>query len=165
MKPKSFFFTFFISLPVIFVLVALTSPATAQRTKADLITKSEKDSIGRKKDADYWLDKAGLCATYGNNQAAIKYFQKVISLEPQRSEAFFGEGVSYGQLGKFFKAIELIDRAIELDPQKGLYYYGRGRVYLLAGEKEKAMDDFEKAAGLGDEDAQNYLNRIAQNHK
>ncbi len=164
MKHQPIFFTFFIGLLAIFVLVNLSSPVTAQTITADLITKSKKESVSQKKDADYWIDKAALCATYGNDRAAIEYFQKAISLEPQRSDAYFGQGISYGQLEQFFKAIALIDKALELDPQNGLYYYGRARVYLLADEKEKAMEDFKKAAELGDEDAQKYINTIAKMH-
>ena len=162
MKHTSIFSKFVFALAAIFVLANLSSPVSAQRTKADLITKSEKESVSRKSSADYWLEKAALCATYGNDHAAVKYFQKAISLDPQRSDAYFGQGVSYGQLEEFFKAIALIDKAIEMDPQNGLYYYGRARVYLLAGNQDKAMEDFKKAAGLNDEDAQNYLNTIAR---
>jgi tetratricopeptide (TPR) repeat protein len=135
---------------------------TAQTISADLITKSTKKSVSHKNDADYWFNKGALCATYGNNSAAIDYFQKAISLDPQRSDAYFAQGVSYGQLEHFFKAIALINKAIEMKPHNGLYYYGRARVYLLADEKEKSMEDFKKAAELDDEDAQNYLNTIAK---
>ena len=165
MKHKSVMITFSIGLLAIIVLVGSSSAVTAQATSADLMTKSTLESVSQQNDADYWFDKGALCATYGNDAAAIKYFQKAISLDPQRSDAYFEQGVSYGQLENFFKAIALINRAIEMNPQKGLYYYGRARVYLLAGEKEKAMPDFKKAAELDDEDAQNYLNTIAKTQK
>ena len=143
------------------VLVATSSAGIAQTISADLITKSPADSVGKHNKADYWFDKGALCATYGNDSAAIKYFQKAISLEPQRSDAYFGQGVSYGQLENYSKAVLLINRAIDIDPHNGLYYYGRARVYLMAGENEKALVDFKKAAELDDEDAQNYLSTLA----
>ncbi len=37
------------------------------------------------KNADYWFDKGALCATYGNDPAAIKYFQKVINSTPNEA--------------------------------------------------------------------------------
>jgi tetratricopeptide (TPR) repeat protein len=162
MKHKSAIFAFFIGLLAIIILVGSSTAGTAQTTSADLITKSTSESISHNKDAAYWFDKGALCATYGNDSAAIKYFQKAISLDPQRSDAYFEQGVSYGQLDNFIKAIALINKAIEINPHKGLYYYGRARVYLLADEKEKAMEDFKKAAELDDEDAQKYINTIAK---
>jgi len=121
-----------------------------------------KKTVYSRKDAGYWFDKAALCATYGNNEAAIKYYQKAINLDPKRSGAYFGQGVSFGQLGDFKQALSLINKAIALKPNDGLYYYGRGRVYLMAADKENAMKDFKKAAELGDEDALNYLDTIAR---
>ncbi len=161
MKHKSAFFVFFIGLMSIVILVGTSSVGIAQTISADLITKSPADSVGKNNKADYWFDKGALCATYGNDSAAIKYFQKAISLEPQRSDAYFGQGVAYGQLENYSKAIILINRAIDIDPHNGLYYYGRARVYLMAGENEKALVDFKKAAELDDEDAQNYLSTLA----
>jgi tetratricopeptide (TPR) repeat protein len=162
MRHKSVIFTFFIGLSAIIVLVGSSSAGTAQTISADLITKSTKERVSHKNSADYWFDKGALCATYGNDSAAIKYFQKAISLNPRRSDAYFEQGISYGQLENFIKAIALINKAIEMDPHNGLYYYGRARVYLLNDEKEKAMEDFKKAAELDDEDAQNYINTIAK---
>jgi len=164
MKHKSVIFAFFIGLLTIIVLVGAPAAGTAQPISADLITNSTGESVSQKNDADYWFDKGALCATYGNDPAAIKYFQKAIALDPQRSDAYFEQGVSYGQLEDFFKAIALINQAIEINPHNGLYYYGRARVYLLSGEREKAMADFKKSAELDDEDAQNYLNTVATTH-
>ena len=118
-----------------------------------------------KKDAAYWFNKGALVSTYGNNEAAVKYFQKAIVLNPNFSRAYFSQGVSFGQLGQFQKAIAQIDRAIKMEPQNGMYYYGRGRVYLMSGDKTRAMEDFKKAAELEDEDALNYLDYIGQDKK
>jgi len=99
-----------------------------------------------------------LCATYGNNQAAIRYFGKAIALDPGHSGAhFLPRRFLRPNLGNYTRAVADINRAIEMEPRNGLYYYGRGRTYLLSGEKDRAMQDFRKAADLGDEDAQAYL--------
>ncbi len=125
-------------------------------------TAKRSQNLSSKKESDNWFDKGALCATYGNDRAAIRYFQKAISLDPQRSDAYFEQGISYGQLGEFDKALPLVDKAIEMDPQNALYLYGRGRVYLLAGEKEKAMEDMKKSAAMDNEDAQVYMENIAR---
>ena len=118
-----------------------------------------------KKDADYWFNKGALVSTYGNNKAAVQYFQKAIVLNPNFSGAYFSQGVSFGQLGEYQTAIAQINRALKMEPQNGMYYYGRGRVYLLWGDKTKAMQDFTKAADLEDEDALNYLDYIGRDKK
>ncbi len=121
--------------------------------------KTEKKTDDQEKNADYWYDRGILVSVYGNDKAAIQYFQKVIQLDPQRSDAYFQLGVSYGELGEYQKAVSFIDKAIELNSDKSVYYYGRGRVYLLSGDEDKALADFKQAAKMGSRDAKNYLER------
>jgi len=123
--------------------------------------KPEKDGTEQKNDSEYWYDMAILCSVYGNDKNAIRYFDKVIKLDPEKSQAYFHRGVSYGEMGQYEKSLSSINKAIELDSEKGLFYYGRGRVYLLSGDKEKAIEDFKQAATMGNHDAQNYLKKIA----
>jgi tetratricopeptide (TPR) repeat protein len=65
--------------------------------------KSEEKADDSKEKAKYWFRKGALCATYGNNEAAISYFEKVIALDPEHSGAYFEQGVSYAQLGGLVK--------------------------------------------------------------
>jgi tetratricopeptide (TPR) repeat protein len=121
---------------------------------------TEKKTVDQEKNADYWYDRGILVSVYGNDKAAIQYFQKVIELDPRRSDAYFQLGVSYGELGEYQKAIGFMDKAIALNPDKSVYYYGRGRVYLLSGDEDKTLADFKKAAEMGSRDAKNYLERF-----
>jgi len=189
MKLKSVLTTISISLLALVLVIAFTAPATGQNTdkkpetskilaaantknprikpgEIDLNTAKTPAVVEKKttspNDADSWFDKGALCATYGNDRAAINYFQKAISLNPNLSGAYFEQGISYGQLGDFDKAVTLVNKALEMEPQNGLYLYGRGRVYLLAGKQDQAMKDFKTAAELDDEDAQTYLKHIAR---
>ena len=145
-------------LSIALTLVLITPAVAADKPAA----KGQKSlsAAPESKDPNYWFQKGALCATYGNNQAAIRYFGKAITLDPNHSGAYFSQGISYGQLGNYSRAIADINRAIEMAPQNGLYFYGRGRTHLLAGEKDKALQDFHKAADLGDEDAQAYLKGV-----
>ena len=166
MNRKSVFLTFLISLLALVVISSLSSPVTAQEISypEDEVEAGPVEAASAVavpvKNADYWFDRGALCATYGNDSAAIKFYQKAITLDPNRSGAYFTQGISYGQLDEFDKALGLIDKAIAMEPQNGLFIYGRGRVHLLAGNKRKAMADFRQAAELDDEDAQTYLKSI-----
>ena len=162
MKSKPVILTFLGCFLVAALVFSFSSALMAQNkaTAKKQTTKQAAKPI--KKDASYWFNKGALVSTYGNNKAAIQYFQKAIVLDPNFSGAYFSQGVSYGQLGQYEKAIAQIDKALKMEPQNGMYYYGRGRVYLLSGDKTKAMEDFKKAADLQDEDALDYLDYIGQ---
>jgi hypothetical protein len=150
-------------------ILAYASQSALGKTQTGFgpVEQKEAPSTGYKTETDndqaaYWLKKGALCATYGNDRAAIKYYEKAIALDPDNSSAYFEQGLSYGQIGDYQKAMPLIDRAIRMEPQNGLYHYGRGRVYLLSGDKNKAITDFKKAAEFGDQDAIKYLEELTK---
>ena len=162
MKKKSFLIVLMAAIFVMSICSPLMAQKATDQKESEQTDRTAKKKVEPVKNADYWFDRGALCATYGNDAAAVTYFRKVIKLDPKRSGAYFGQGISYGQLGQFDKAIPLINKAIEMEPQNGLFIYGRGRVHLLAGDEEKAMADFKKAAELDDEDAQAYMETVAR---
>jgi len=165
MKSKPMIISFLCCFLAALFVFGFSGALMAQEKAAAKSRTTAQASEPVKRDATYWFNKGALVSTYGNNRAAIQYFQKAIALDPNFSGAYFSQGVSYGQLGQYQKAIAQISRAIKMEPQKGMYYYGRGRVYLLAGDKTKAMADIKKAADLQDEDALNYLDYINRDKK
>lgn len=148
------------SVLIVLMTVGVIHPATAAEAVQKKAAPSRQTGVSDVNKAGYWFRKGSLCATYGNDRAAIAYFNKALALNPGHKGAYFSKGVSYGQLGHYQKALDAIDKAIALEPENGHFYYGRGRVQLLAGRKNQAMLDFRKAAELGDEDAQYYLGDI-----
>ncbi len=120
-------------------------------------TKEGKAVVLTEESPQYWLNKGGLFAAYGNDRRAVQCFEKAIHLDPRNSDAYFQQGISYGELGRHEEGLSRINKALELAPRQGIYLYGRGRLYLIAGEKGKAIDDFKEAAALGEEEAQDYL--------
>jgi len=160
MKSKPAILIYFSCLFAAALVFGFSGVVIAQEKAAAKTRTARKPAKPVKQDADFWFKKGALLSTYGNHRAAVQYFQKAISLDPNFSKAYFSQGVSYGQLGQYPKAVAQINMALKQEPQNGIYYYGRGRVYLLWGDKAKAMDDFKKAAELGDEDALKYLEYI-----
>jgi len=129
------------------------------KAKPKVAKASKKKEEILKKDANYWINQGDLCATYGNDKAAVRYYKKALELKPNNSRALFQQGVSYGELGEYEQALTLIDKALAIDARKGLYHYGRGRVLLLSGDKENAVEDLKQAAVLGNQVAQRYLQK------
>ena len=165
MKSKPAILIYFSCLFAAALVFSFSGVVLAEQKDTPKSQTSKKPAKPVKKDANFWFNKGALLSTYGNHKAAVQYFQKAISLNPNFSKAYFSQGVSYGQLGQYPKSVAQINMALKQEPQNGLYYYGRGRVYLLWGDKAKAMDDFKKAAELGDEDALNYLEYIGEGKK
>jgi tetratricopeptide (TPR) repeat protein len=165
MKSKPAIIIHFSCLFAAALVLSFSGIALAEKNAASKSQTAKIPAKPVKKDAEFWFNKGALLSTYGNHKAAVQYFQKAISLDPNFSRAYFSQGVSYGQLGQYPKAIAQINMALKIEPQNGMYYYGRGRVYLIWGDKAKAMDDFKKAAELGDEDALKYLEYIGESQK
>jgi tetratricopeptide (TPR) repeat protein len=165
MNSKPAISIYFSCLLVVVLVFSFAGVGLAQEEGATSSQTVKSQAKPVNKNASYWFNKGALVSTYGNNKAAVEYFQKAIALDPNFSGAYFSQGVSYGQLGEYSKAVAQINIALKMQPQNGMYYYGRGRVYLLWGDKAKAIDDFKKAAELGDEDALNYLDYIGQIQK
>ena len=162
MKSTSVITTLFSGFLAALLVFGLPNSLIAQQKVTTKSRTAKRPAAPLKQDANYWFNKVALVSTYGNNKAAVQYFHKAIVLDPNFSRAYFSQGVSYGQLGQFEKAIAQINMALQKEPHNSMYYYGRGRVYLLWGDKAKAMDDFKKAAELGDEDALQYLEYIEE---
>jgi tetratricopeptide (TPR) repeat protein len=130
-------------------------------SKEKAVEKTVAKTMASKDTAAYWMDRGGLCATYGGYKAAVWNYRKAIKIDPMNAGAYFWLGVAYAELGRYDKALKQIDKAIELDSENGEYYYGRGRVLLLSGESVRAMSDFEKAASFGDADAAHFIKHIS----
>jgi tetratricopeptide (TPR) repeat protein len=141
---------------------AETAEAKTQADAGTLKVPPKREAVPVKKDAHYWADRAYLCTTYGNDESAIHFFKKAISLSPRSSNLYFQMGISYAELGYYQAALAAIDKAIDLGGDKGLYYYGRGRVLLQSGKTEAGMVYIEKAAAMGDPDAIQHLEGMAQ---
>jgi len=116
-------------------------------------------AVPGKDSAAFWMDRGGMLATYGNYAAAVKAYEKALTLAPSNSEIQFDMGVAYGEMGDYTQAMAHIDKAVMLAPENGRYHYGRGRVLLMLGMPESAMGEFKKAADLGNADAQAFLKR------
>lgn len=113
----------------------------------------------RPRNADYWVRKGMICSTYGNDAAAVKYFEKALKLSPKRADIWFNQGISYGEIGDFVEAVMALNKALELGYPEGAGLYGRARIYLLADETERALEDIRHAAALGYDEAIEYLNK------
>ena len=110
----------------------------------------------------YWMDRGGLYATYGNYPAAIKAYQKALDLNVRGGTVYYDLSLAYSENGEFDQALAAIDKALTMAPDNGRFWYGRGWILLRSGTSpETARVNIEKAAALGYPDALAYLRREA----
>lgn len=132
--------------------------ADAKRTDEDAAQHGSVQSLS----ADEWFDKGQALwdgSKYDPADRAVKYFTKVIDLEPNNAIAYRRRGIAYYDLKKYQRAIEDYDKAIELDPKYAKAYSNRGVAYYAQKKFRRAIQDFDKATALNPDSAVTYYNR------
>ncbi len=81
----------------------------------------------------------------GNYEAAIKFFQKVVSNSPDCYDAFFYLGNSYLMLNKLDNAIYALRKAKKLRPDAVGVHLSLGECYIRQGSVNKASESFKNA--------------------
>ncbi|MCZ9886919.1 tetratricopeptide repeat protein [Brachyspira hyodysenteriae] len=86
-----------------------------------------------------------------NYEEAIKDFDKVIELSPEKSNAYYNRGHSKSYLGKYEEGIKDFKKVLEFneDDAEAIYYIGLGYFYL--GRYQEAIKNFDIALLLDDE--------------
>ena len=100
------------------------------------------------------IDKLNL----GDNQGAIKDFNKAIKLAPHNFKAYHCRGIAKLGLGNYQAAINDFNKAIMLNPNHSIYYH-RGLAKLELGKNEEAINDFNQAIILNPNCAKAYYHR------
>ena len=80
-----------------------------------------------------------------NLQDAQNYYQKVLKIDPNHSQALNNIGVIFTGLGENQKAKECFEKAIEINPNYANAYNNLGNIFQDLGELQKAKDCYEKA--------------------
>ena len=90
---------------------------------------------------------------------AMGEFEQALGINPDRADAWFHRGMTWGLMGDHGRAIGDFNRALGLDPQYAEAYNCRGYAHLCLGEYRRAVEDLERADRLnpGDELIQGNL--------
>ncbi len=86
-----------------------------------------------------------ILATEGRPEAAVKSFEKAISLDPTSAEAHSLLGSAQAKAGKYREAEENLRKAVKLDPNYGEGYYYLGIFLQEQGKQKEAEEAFQKA--------------------
>ncbi|NBD10287.1 MULTISPECIES: tetratricopeptide repeat protein [Corallococcus] len=85
------------------------------------------------------LVRANIAAQKGQLDAALKAYQGVLALDPNRAEAHFGKGMMLIKQDKAPQALEALTQAVKLSPQQPVFRYRLGQVQLEAGKTDAGL--------------------------
>ena len=90
---------------------------------------------------------------------AMGEFEQALNINPDRADAWFHRGMTWGLMGDHRRAIADFNRALALAPQYAEAYNCRGYAHFCLGEYRRAVEDLERADRLnpGDELIQGNL--------
>ena len=84
----------------------------------------------------------------GKNKEAIKAYQSVLRLDPNRDDFHNKLGNILLEEGEIDPAIKSFQAALRVEPRSTAYLYSLGQAYLAKGSVENAKDQFEKIIRL-----------------
>lgn len=96
-----------------------------------------------KEDIEELYSKGVDFGSLGNYDEAIKYFDKVLEMEPNHEKALFNKGWAYEDMGKLEKALECYEKLIEINPKNSEAWYNKSFVLQKLNRDEEALNFFD----------------------
>ncbi|CAN5600373.1 hypothetical protein BH23THE1_BH23THE1_23010 [soil metagenome] len=84
----------------------------------------------------------------GNYTEALTYFDKVLSVDPNNTEALHGKGLTIDNFGNHTDAVEIYDEILTIDPDNMDTLASKGVVLYNTGNHAEAITNFEKVLTL-----------------
>ena len=96
----------------------------------------------------------------GNNTKALSFYDKLISLDKNNTDAYFNKGLVLANQKNYDDAIKCFERVIQLSPDYPYAYYSLGMAYEQQGDNNKALEYYELYIGL--EKDEKMVNTVKQ---
>lgn len=101
------------------------------------------------------LDLMGVMLSNQGDTLAPYYYQRILDIEPDRSDIYYKLGVHYMDLDEINKALESYTKAVSLNPYDADSYYNLGYIFTVSlKDFREARDYFTKSINARPE--QNY---------
>jgi tetratricopeptide (TPR) repeat protein len=110
------------------------------RKMADLkqaVDNNPKDTIKLKEYADF------LAAAH-KTEDAVQMYDRILSIDPQRSDIYFSVTLLYYSINELQKAEEYNEKVLSYDPDNPMALYNKGALAATRGDKETAKMIWEK---------------------
>ena len=80
--------------------------------------------------------------------AALRNFDKALTLNPTYTDAWIRKGVTLFDIGEEQEALKCLNKAADLSPNSFKAHYNRGKCFLELHYPEEALSDFQKAISI-----------------
>ncbi len=113
-----------------------------------MVTKKEFSDFKRAKQAEADFKEATEKMRLGDFDTVIKITKRMVTDNPEDTNAFYLLGIAYMKKKMYSEAIESLTRVTELTPSFAGSFHQLGLCYLEQNDKKKALEYFEKALKL-----------------
>ena len=105
------------------------------------VNNNPNDTSALKSYADY------LSASHKMNEA-ISYYEKILKIDPKRSDVYFALALIYYNKQDFVKCEEVNVKVLSYDPKNQMALYNIGAVAATQGNKDKAKEFWNKVVSI-----------------
>lgn len=99
----------------------------------------------------------------GNNTKALSFYDKLLTIDKDNSDAYFNKGLVYANQKNYDDAIKCFERVIQLTPDYPYAYYSLGMAYEQKGDTSKALEYYYLYTGI--EHDEKMINSVQQKIK
>ena len=99
----------------------------------------------------------------GNNTKALSFYDKLLMLDKNNTDAYFNKGLVLANQKNYDDAIKCFERVIQLSPEYPYAYYSLGMAYEQKGDTSKAIEYYYLYSGI--EQDETMLNAVKQKIK
>ena len=99
----------------------------------------------------------------GNNARALSFYDKIISIDSNSTDAYFNKGLVYANQKNYDEAIKCFEKVTELTPEYPYAYYSLAMAYELKNMPQKAIEYYLLYSGI--ESDEKMLNLVKQRIK
>jgi tetratricopeptide (TPR) repeat protein len=106
---------------------------------------AEEVGEGAGQDAQLLTQMAGILASAGKPDRALRLLDKAIDRAPERGESYFPKGIILLNQKRLAEAEQAIKQGLKYASDSPIGYYYLGRISIEAGNSEQALDSFDRA--------------------
>jgi len=106
---------------------------------------AEEAGEGTGQDAQLLTQMAGILASSGKPDQALRLLDLAIDREPERGESYFPKGIILLNQKRLTEAEQAVKQGLKHAPDSPVGYYYLGRISIEAGHVEQALASFDRA--------------------